>query len=139
MIGLAMVSAATLIVVAARLLVVRTLDGTFVVGWPSAVLGQFRIDAVLAAAAAGAALGVSGAIMQTLFRNPLASSFVLGVTSGAGAGVAPVAEARRPIRCGPRPADLAALAAVPNSLGMAAGVAPVVRSIREPGRPRCPA
>jgi ABC-type enterobactin transport system permease subunit len=66
MIGLAMVSAATLIVVAARLLVVRTLDGTFVVGWPSAVLGQFRIDAVLAAAAAGAALGVSGAIMQTL-------------------------------------------------------------------------
>lgn len=88
MIGLATVGAATLIVVAARLLVVRTLDGTFVVGWPSAVLGQFRIDAVLAAAAAGAALGVSGAIMQTLLRNPLASPFVLGVTSGAGAGVA---------------------------------------------------
>ena len=83
-----MVCGATLALVAARLLVVRTLDGTFIVGWPSATLGQFRMDAVMAAAAAGAALGVSGAILQTLLRNPLASPFVLGVTSGAGAGVA---------------------------------------------------
>ena len=87
-IGLALVAATACIAVAARLLVVRTLDGSLVVGWPGPILGQFRIDAVLVACSAGAALGTSGAILQTLLRNPLASPFVLGVTSGAGAGVA---------------------------------------------------
>lgn len=88
MIGLALMAVASCIAVAARLLVVRTLDGSLVVGWPGPILGQFRIDAVLVACSAGAALGTSGAILQTLLRNPLASPFVLGVTSGAGAGVA---------------------------------------------------
>ena len=88
MAGLALVAAAACIAVAARLLVVRTLDGSLVVGWPGPILGQFRVDAVLVACSAGAALGASGAILQTLLRNPLASPFVLGVTSGAGAGVA---------------------------------------------------
>ena len=87
-IGLALVAATACIAVAARLLVVRTLDGSLVVGWPGPTLGQFRVDAVLVACSAGAALGASGAILQTLLRNPLASPFVLGVTSGAGAGVA---------------------------------------------------
>ncbi len=40
------------------------------------------------AALAGAALGLAGLVMQTLFRNPLADPFVLGVSSGAGLGVA---------------------------------------------------
>jgi iron complex transport system permease protein len=42
----------------------------------------------LTATLAGAALGVSGLQMQTLFRNPLADPFVLGVSSGASLGVA---------------------------------------------------
>ena len=37
---------------------------------------------------AGAALSVSGLQMQTLFRNPLAGPYVLGISSGAGLGVA---------------------------------------------------
>lgn len=37
---------------------------------------------------AGAALGVSGLMMQTLFRNPLADPYILGVSSGASLGVA---------------------------------------------------
>lgn len=37
---------------------------------------------------AGAALAVSGLMMQTLFRNPLADPYVLGVSSGASMGVA---------------------------------------------------
>ena len=37
---------------------------------------------------AGMALGVSGLLMQTYFRNPLAEPFVLGVSSGASLGVA---------------------------------------------------
>ena len=37
---------------------------------------------------AGAALAVAGLLMQTLFRNPLADPFVLGISSGASLGVA---------------------------------------------------
>lgn len=36
----------------------------------------------------GSGLGVSGLLMQTLFRNPLAGPFVLGISSGASLGVA---------------------------------------------------
>ena len=37
---------------------------------------------------AGAALGIAGLQMQTLFRNPLADPFALGISSGASLGVA---------------------------------------------------
>ncbi|MFD1912381.1 FecCD family ABC transporter permease [Halodurantibacterium flavum] len=43
---------------------------------------------VVTGALAGAALGLSGAILQSLLRNPLAAPDVLGFTSGAGLGVA---------------------------------------------------
>jgi iron complex transport system permease protein len=43
---------------------------------------------VLLAFIAGAALSVSGAVMQSLMRNPLASSYTLGVSSGASLGAA---------------------------------------------------
>lgn len=88
MAGLALIAAAACMAVGARLLAVRTLDGSLLIGWPGPTLGQFRLDAVLVACSAGSALGASGAILQTLLRNPLASPFVLGVTGGAGAGVA---------------------------------------------------
>jgi iron complex transport system permease protein len=55
--------------------------------WTNIVL-KFRIPRVLTAALAGAALGVSGLMMQTFFRNPLAGPFVLGISSGASLGVA---------------------------------------------------
>lgn len=45
-----------------------------------------RLPKALTAVAAGAALAVGGAQMQTLFRNPLADPFVLGVSSGATLG-----------------------------------------------------
>lgn len=52
------------------------------------IVYDFRLPKALTAMLAGAALGVSGLQMQTLFRNPLADPFVLGVSSGAGLGVA---------------------------------------------------
>jgi iron complex transport system permease protein len=52
------------------------------------IIYDFRLPKALTAALAGAALGVSGLQMQTLFRNPLADPFVLGVSSGASLGVA---------------------------------------------------
>jgi iron complex transport system permease protein len=55
--------------------------------WSTIVL-DFRLPKALTALLAGAALGVSGLLMQTLFRNPLADPFVLGVSSGASLGVA---------------------------------------------------
>ncbi len=49
---------------------------------------DFRLPRALAALLAGASLAVSGLLMQTVFRNPLADPFVLGVNSGASLGVA---------------------------------------------------
>jgi iron complex transport system permease protein len=47
------------------------------------VLWELRLPRALLAAAAGAALGLAGALAQGLFRNPLADPGLLGVTSGA--------------------------------------------------------
>lgn len=47
-----------------------------------------RLPKAITAVLAGAALGVGGALMQTLFRNPLADPYVLGVSSGAVLGAA---------------------------------------------------
>lgn len=52
------------------------------------IIFKFRLPKALTATFAGAALGVSGLQMQTLFRNPLAGPFVLGISSGAALGVA---------------------------------------------------
>ncbi|MEJ5240972.1 MAG: iron ABC transporter permease [Anaerolineales bacterium] len=52
------------------------------------ILFQFRLPKALTALLVGAALSAAGLQMQTLFRNPLADPFVLGVSSGASVGVA---------------------------------------------------
>ncbi|MBC6410971.1 MAG: iron ABC transporter permease [Ekhidna sp.] len=52
------------------------------------IIFNFRIPKALTAMLAGSALAVSGLQMQTLFRNPLAGPFILGISSGAGLGVA---------------------------------------------------
>jgi len=56
-------------------------------GWRQIVL-LFRLPRALTAVLTGSALGIAGLNMQTLFRNPLADPFVLGISSGAGLGVA---------------------------------------------------
>ncbi len=48
----------------------------------------YRIPKVITAMLSGVALSVCGLQMQTLFRNPLADPFILGISSGAGLGVA---------------------------------------------------
>ncbi|MCL4246821.1 MAG: iron ABC transporter permease [Anaerolineae bacterium] len=55
--------------------------------WTNIVL-KFRLPKALTAMLAGGALGVAGLMMQTFFRNPLASPDVLGVHAGASLGVA---------------------------------------------------
>lgn len=53
-----------------------------------AIILDIRLVKALVALMAGAALSVSGLQMQTLFRNPLAGPYVLGISSGASLGVA---------------------------------------------------
>jgi iron complex transport system permease protein len=52
------------------------------------IIYNFRLPKALTALITGAAISVAGLIMQTLFRNPLAGPYVLGVSSGASLGVA---------------------------------------------------
>jgi iron complex transport system permease protein len=52
------------------------------------IVMAFRLPKAVTAVLAGAALSVSGLQMQTVFRNPLAGPYVLGISSGAGLGVA---------------------------------------------------
>ncbi len=49
---------------------------------------NYRLPQVVTALLSGAALSVAGLLMQTLFRNPLADPSMLGISSGAGLGVA---------------------------------------------------
>ena len=55
--------------------------------WQTIVI-DIRLPRVLTAMLVGTALGLAGLQMQTVFRNPLASPFTLGVSSGASLGVA---------------------------------------------------
>lgn len=52
------------------------------------LIKEFRFPRVFVAILAGASLSVSGLLMQTSFRNPLAGPYVLGISSGASFGVA---------------------------------------------------
>jgi len=52
------------------------------------IILNIRLTKAVVALLAGAALSVSGLQMQTLFRNPLAGPYVLGISSGASLGVA---------------------------------------------------
>jgi len=52
------------------------------------IINQFRIPKAVTAILAGSALSVAGLQMQTVFRNPLAGPYILGISSGASLGVA---------------------------------------------------
>src|SRR5690606_23306411 len=55
--------------------------------WKYIIL-EYRLPKVFTAILTGSGLAVSGLLMQTLFRNPLAGPYVLGLSSGASLGVA---------------------------------------------------
>ena len=54
------------------------------------IVMQSRVPMIVTAALAGAALSISGLLLQTTFNNPLAGPSILGVSTGAGLGVAVV-------------------------------------------------
>lgn len=54
----------------------------------SYIIAEYRIPKAFTAILVGGGLSLSGLLMQTLFRNPLAGPFVLGISSGASLGAA---------------------------------------------------
>lgn len=52
------------------------------------VLMQSRLPRIMTAAVVGAGLSISGGVFQSLFHNPLASPYTLGISNGAGLGAA---------------------------------------------------
>ncbi|MEM3986048.1 MAG: iron ABC transporter permease [Candidatus Methanomethylicia archaeon] len=54
--------------------------------WKARLVFEVRLPRILYASLAGAALGVTGSVMQSIFRNPLASPDILGVSSGSAFG-----------------------------------------------------
>ena len=59
------------------------------VAWKTIVL-ENRLPQVFTALFAGSSLAVSGLLLQTLFRNPLAGPSILGISDGANLGVAAI-------------------------------------------------
>jgi iron complex transport system permease protein len=52
------------------------------------IIMNYRLPKSITAVLVGMGLSISGLLMQTLFRNPLAGPYVLGLSSGASLGVA---------------------------------------------------
>jgi iron complex transport system permease protein len=68
--------------------VVRALVGLPVSPRVEAIVHAIRLPIALMAIVVGAALGISGVVMQTILNNPLASSYTLGISAAAGFGAA---------------------------------------------------
>lgn len=68
--------------------IVSVFMGNSEAGINSEIILNFRLPKAITAVLAGASLSVAGLMMQTLFRNPLADPYILGVSSGASLGVA---------------------------------------------------
>ncbi|MDG2424614.1 MAG: iron ABC transporter permease [Phycisphaerales bacterium] len=65
----------------------RAPGGGVTLAWPEADWAVFRRTSIFAGLIVGGGLGLAGGLMQSLLRNPLASPYLLGVSSGAGLGV----------------------------------------------------
>ncbi len=84
---LAVLAAVALAAVACRLLISRSLGGEVNFGWPDQQIAAFRWGAIGSGAVIGASLAASGTMLQCLLRNPLASPFTLGISTGSGVGI----------------------------------------------------
>lgn len=56
--------------------------------WESTVVWDLRLKNIVAALLAGAGLGIAGAVMQGILRNPLASPYTLGISNASAFGAA---------------------------------------------------
>jgi iron complex transport system permease protein len=87
-VGASLVGAYPLSVTEVGAAIARKLTGALPVGQIDTVLFEVRLPRVFAAVLVGASIAAAGAAYQTLFRNPMAGPYVLGISSGASLGVA---------------------------------------------------
>lgn len=86
--------------------------------WPeNAVVWELRLIPMSAACVIGAALGVAGLLLQSMLRNPLASPYIIGVSSGAGLAIAASAWAGFLMTGRVAPDGVPALAPVAGAVG----------------------
>mgnify|MGYP003694165607 CR=1 FL=1 len=83
-VGASLVGAYPLGVTEVGAAIARKLTGALPVGQIDTVLFEVRLPRVFAAVLVGASIAAAGAAYQTLFRNPLVSPDILGVSTGAG-------------------------------------------------------
>lgn len=114
--------------------IVEVLSGQFPVLHPSSfIVWQIRLPRAATAVLAGAALPVSGLVLQALFRNPIAGPDALGVSSGAGLGVAVLLFSQSTLGSAPQAGAWAMVGA--GALGAVAVTLPVLamaKSVRDP-------
>lgn len=85
--GLAVLAGLVVLICLLRMFIDRDPSGALGLAWPDPSYARFRWTPMLNGIIAGTALAVSGVLLQALLRNPLASPFILGASSGAGLGV----------------------------------------------------
>jgi iron complex transport system permease protein len=85
----------------------------------AAILWYLRVPRVVLAGLVGAALAISGAAFQGVFRNPLADPFLLGAAAGAGLGATIVVVSAPSVTAwGISPLPLAAFAGALGGVGL---------------------
>ena len=65
----------------------RLMVGTTAIGWSAPEVLALRADRLVVAVVVGAALALAGVALQALLRNALAEPFILGLSTGAAAGI----------------------------------------------------
>lgn len=53
----------------------------------AAIIGELRLPRIIMAMAVGMGLSTSGIVMQSIFKNPMADPYILGISSGAALGI----------------------------------------------------
>lgn len=103
-----------MLVGAVPIVVPDVIAGLTGVGEPAtvAIVRELRLPRVLAAALVGGALGVAGALLQGLLRNPLADPYVTGTSAGAALGAVAAVAIGGPALVTPLAAFAGALASV---------------------------
>lgn len=91
------------------------------------IVWELRLPRVLTAAAVGAGLALSGAVMQAVTRNPLADPYLLGLSSGASLGAVAVVLLGVGLLL-PVAAFAGAMAALVAALGLARAAGPITPS-----------
>lgn len=91
------------------------------------IVWELRLPRILTAAAVGAGLAVSGAVMQALTRNPLADPYLLGLSAGASTGAVLVLLLGFAVML-PVAAFVGALAALAATLGLARSLGRITAS-----------